>query len=104
MILMSINSASPLAMIWLYAIVMGLGIGSWLPTLSMLTSTSFGLAHYGAIFGMITFDQLVGTATGPLMAGFMYDAMNTYRLAFTILAALYVVAIPAILLVHRLSY
>ena len=88
-------------MIWLYAIVMGLGVGSWLPTMSMLTSTSFGLVHYGAIFGMITFAQQVGTATGPLMAGFMYDATNTYRLAFTILAATYLVAIPAILMMRR---
>ncbi|GAH32130.1 unnamed protein product, partial [marine sediment metagenome] len=30
---------------------MGLGSGSWLPTLSMLVSTNFGLAYYGTIFG-----------------------------------------------------
>jgi hypothetical protein len=35
------------------------------------------------------------------MTGFMYDAMKTYRPAFIILAALYVIAIPTILLVRR---
>ncbi len=100
-VLININSASSMVVIWLYAIVMGLGVGSWLPTISMLTSTNFGVAHYSAIFGIITFAQLVGTATGPLMTGFMYDAMKTYRPAFIILAALYVIAIPAILLVRR---
>ncbi|MFC2016962.1 MFS transporter [Chloroflexota bacterium] len=100
-ILTSVRPASPLAIIWLYAIVMGLGVGGWLPTMSMLISTNFGLASYGAIFGIITLAQNIGTATGPLMAGYMYDAMNTYHWAFLIFLALYTAAIPAILAVRR---
>jgi len=100
-ILISVGPASPLSIIWLYAIIFGLGVGSWLPTMSMLISTNFGLASYGAIFGMINLAQSIGTATGPLMAGFMYDAMNTYHEAFIIFLILYIVAIPAILAVRR---
>jgi len=80
---------------------MGFGIGSWLPTLSMLSSTNFGLASYGAIFGIMNATQRIGTAIGPIMAGYMYDAMNTYRWAFIIFLALYLIAIPAILVVRR---
>ena len=93
--------ASPLAIIWLYAIMMGLGIGSWLPTMSMLTSTSFGLASYGAIFGVVNLAESIGAATGPLMAGYLYDITNTYHWAFTIFLALYAIAIPAILVLRR---
>jgi len=100
-ILMSVQPVSPLAIIWLYAIVMGLGGGGWLPTMSMLISASFGSASYGAVFGMVIFAQSIGIATGPLMAGYMYDTMNTYHWAFIILSALYIVAIPAVLAVRR---
>lgn len=100
-ILISIRPASPLAIIWLYAIMMGLGIGSWLPTMSIITSTNFGLASYGAIFGAVSVAHAIGSATGPLMAGAMYDSMNTYYWAFVIFIALYLIAIPAILAVRR---
>jgi len=100
-ILMSVRPASPLAILWLYAIVMGLGIGGWLPTLSMLISTNFGLVSYGAIFGMITLAQSIGAAAGSLMAGYMYDSMGTYHWAFIIFLALYVVAIPTALAIRR---
>jgi MFS family permease len=100
-ILMSVKPASPQAAIWLYAVIMGLAIGSWMPSMSMLISTTFGLSSYGSIFGMITLFQLIGTATGPLVAGYMYDAMNTYYWAFSTFLALTAVSIPAILAVRR---
>jgi len=92
---------SPPAILWLYAIVMGLGIGGWLPILSILISTNFGLVSYGAIFGMITLAQSIGASAGSLMAGYMYDAMGTYHWAFIIFLALYVVAIPTALVIRR---
>ncbi len=100
-ILMNIGPESSLAILWFYAIIMGLGQGGWLPSMSMLTSTNFGLASYGTIFGMLALIQSIGDATGPLMAGYMYDAMNTYHLAFIISIILCVVAIAAILMVRR---
>ena len=99
--LMNVGPASPMAMVWLYALTLGLSVGSWLPTMSMLVSTSFGLACYGAIFGVVNFIQNMGTGSGPLMAGYLYDSMHTYHWAFVIFAALYAIAIPAILLVRR---
>ena len=90
-----------MTMIWAAALLMGFGAGSWLPTMSLLVSRSFGLAFYGAVFGGINLAQSLGTATGPLLAGMMYDQMGTYRWAFILFAALYVIAIPAVLLVRR---
>jgi len=100
-ILMSVRPASPVVIIWLYAIVMGLASGGWLPTMSILISANFGLASYGALFGIVTLAQSAGTATGPLMAGYMYDAMNTYHWAFIIFLIPYAVAILAVLAVRR---
>jgi len=100
-IFIRIGPTSPTAMILLYAIVMGIGAGSWLPTASMLTSTNFGLANYGAIYGVVNLFIYIGVATGPLMAGHMYDATGTYHWAFIIFLALYAISIPAILVSRR---
>jgi len=99
--LINIGPASSRAIIWLYAIVMGLGSGGWLPIMSMLVSSTFGLASYGTIFGMVTFAEQTGTATGPLTAGYMYDTMNTYHWAFIIFLLLCIVATATILGVRR---
>ena len=88
-------------MIWLYAILLGLGVGGWMPTMSMFTSTSFGLASYGVIFGMIAFAHSIGCGFGPLFAGYMYDTMGTYHWAFIIFVILLIVAILTILAVRR---
>jgi len=100
-IFMSVKPTSPLAIIWLYAIILGLGAGGWLPTMSMLINTNFGLTSYGAIFGMITLVQSVGGAIGPPFGGYLYDAMNTYHWAFIIFLVSFAAAIPAVLSVRR---
>jgi len=100
-ILMCIRSTSQMPIIWLYSIVLGLGAGGWLPTMSMLTNIYFGLKSYGAIFGMISLAQGIGGAIGPYFAGYMYDSVNTYRWAFSIFLATFGVAIFAVLLVRH---
>ena len=100
-ILLQLKPDSPVALIWTYALLMGFGAGSWLPTMSMLVSRSFGLKHYGAVFGVVNFAQSIGTAIGPLVAGMMYDSMGTYHWAFVLFATLYAISLPAVLLVRR---
>jgi len=99
LVLLNVHAGSPLAVIWTASLVLGLGNGSWLPTMSLLVSTSFGLASYGAVFGAITLLQNAGLATGPLFAGMMYDTTGTYYVALAIFAGLYAISIPSILLV-----
>jgi len=100
-VLLQLRSDSPMALIWAYALLMGFGSGSWLPTMSMLVSRSFGLKYYGAVFGVVNLAQSIGTATAPLVAGMMYDSMGTYYWAFVLFTALYVISLPAVLLVRR---
>jgi MFS family permease len=100
-ILMFIGSTSPLAIIWLDALIFGLGAGGWLPTMSMLISRNFGLASYGTIIGMVSLLQAIGGAAGPLLSGYMFDTTNTYYWTFIVFLCLYAVAIPAVLAVRR---
>jgi len=101
LMLINISAKSPAWLIWLYAILMGFGTSSWLPTLSMLTSTTFGLHHYGSIFGMLSFFQILGAASGPLLAGYLYDITGNYHLAFIIILGLVLLSIPLVIAVRR---
>ena len=100
-ILLTVSPASPAAILWLYAVIMGLGVGSWLPTMSMLVSTNFGLGAYGAIYGVISLSMSFGSSTGPLTAGYIYDATGSYHGAFNLFFILYIVAIITVLAVRR---
>ncbi|MFH1491697.1 MAG: MFS transporter [Pseudomonadota bacterium] len=101
MILMMIGPASSLFILWCYAVVMGFGAGSWLPSMSMLVSTNFGMASYGAIFGAVTLAHNIGVSTGPLFAGYIYDITSGYHWAFIVFIFLYGCSIPSMLLLRR---
>jgi len=101
LILMSIKPDSPVFLIWLYAILLGLGVGSWLPAMSMTTSTTFGLASYGTIFGVINLSSMLGGAAGPLVAGLIFDANKNYFWSFITSFCFYAVSLPSIMLVRR---
>ena len=101
LLLLTVRADSPLAVIWIYALLLGLGVGAWLPTLSMLGSTNFGLLYYGAVFGALNLAQSMGTSTGPLFSGLVHDVTGSYVGAFTTAAVLLAIAIPTVLLVKK---
>jgi len=100
-VFMNISSATPMGIVWTYAILMGLGMGGWATNTAMLVSTNFGLASYGAIYGMLRLPTSLATASGPLIAGLIYDFRDSYRLFFVISLILHFVAIAAVLMVRR---
>ena len=100
-ILLMVNSSSPSWLIWLYGIIMGLGIGGGMPTMTMLVITNFGLVSYATIFGMLNFFQSSGAAIGPMFAGYIYDELGSYHWAFIIIAIAVALAIPLNLAVRR---
>lgn len=100
-VLMTLKADSPSAMIWLYAILMGLGMGGSVPAMPMLVSSNFGLASYGTIYGTVSLVNGLALGLGPLAAGQMFDAMHTYYWAFLVFVALFVLGIPLMLAVRR---
>ncbi len=100
-IIINTSRTTPITTMWLYAVIMGLGMGHNVPTLSMLVSTNFGLASYGVIYGMANMIQNLGGSPAPTIAGYMYDATHTYHQAFIVFAIVTAVAVIAILAVRR---
>lgn len=100
-LLFCIKPDSPPFILWLYVILYGLGVGCWLPTMSIITRTSFGTIAYAQIFGVASLFRTLGVALGPLIGGYLFDITDTYQWTFMIYASLYLISIPAIIAVHR---
>jgi MFS family permease len=100
-ILTQINADTSPGLIWVFSVILGTGVGGWMPGMSLLTSSNFGLLAYGTIFGALNAFQSIGAAVAPVFMGYMYDSRGTFTLAFVIIAVLVALGIPAILGIHR---
>lgn len=100
-ILVGITPTSPLFIVWLYAAMFGLGVGSWLPAVSMNTSVNFGLKAYGAVFSFYNMLFMLTNGVSPLIGGYIFDMTGSYYLAFQLCFILYAISIPCMLLVRQ---
>jgi MFS family permease len=76
-----------------FAIVFGFGYGGLVAIFPLVAAELFGLVSYGAVFGTVMFGGSIGGSIGPVLVGWIFDAFNTYNLAFTIIAVIAVVAL-----------
>ena len=74
--------------LYLFAAVYGFAHGSCDVPLSPLVASLFGLRSHGLIFGVIGSGFAIGSAVGPLVAGYIFDATNSYQVAFLICAVI----------------
>lgn len=60
------------------AALLGLTVGGEIDVIAYLTTRQFGLRKYGTIYGSMTAAMNVGTATGALLAGTIFDWQGSY--------------------------
>ncbi|HZN85320.1 MAG TPA: MFS transporter [Burkholderiales bacterium] len=70
-----------------YAVLLGLGYSVTASLIPAMVSDRFSGPHFGAIVGMGLLGSAAGSALGPWMAGAIFDATGSYRIAFAIAAA-----------------
>jgi MFS transporter, OFA family, oxalate/formate antiporter len=70
------------------AVLFGFGIGGLLTLPQVAFAIYFGRTHYGAIRGLALPAQVVGQASGPLLAGVMHDVTGSYHAALLVFAGL----------------
>ncbi|UCH87540.1 MAG: MFS transporter [Dehalococcoidia bacterium] len=85
----------------LYLMFFAPGWGGSISVRPALQAEYFGLRAFGGIQGLMFFVGSVGSFTGPIFAGAIYDALDSYRLAFLILALAVLAAVPAVLMAER---
>lgn len=75
--------------------------GGMYPLRAALQGEYFGRKNFGGIAGLFNNFALLGTMTGPVFGGWMFDVQGDYRTGFLIVAALNVVGTLIMLAVRR---
>jgi MFS family permease len=87
--------------LWLYGILLGLGLGGWAPNTATLAANYFGMKQYGSILGTIHFMFMLGEAVGPAIVGRVYDQAGTYHTVLITISILCAAAIPLIIIIRK---
>jgi MFS family permease len=85
-------SAESFAASLVAACIYGFGYSGMSPLRTFALSTALGSASFGAATGVLRIVELPLVISASPLAGFIYDATGSYRLAFLILAGLMAVA------------
>lgn len=78
--------AEQLWMFYLFAILFGLSYGGEVPLMPLLIGQFFGLKAVMALVGVTMASSRAGGALGAWMGGAVFDATNSYTVAFIIAA------------------
>ncbi|MBI4283713.1 MAG: MFS transporter [Chloroflexi bacterium] len=73
---------------YLFAALYGMGHGASFSLLSPMVAGMFGLGTLGTILGVILFIGTFGSLISPTLAGWLFDTMGNYQLAFGLALAL----------------
>lgn len=93
--------AQDLWMLYLFALVYGFAFGGMSPVIAALVSDTFGLGRIGVILGLLEIGFGVGAAIGSAMGGLIFDARDSYSLAFLLGAVAMLVVTLLISLIRR---
>ncbi len=90
-------------MFYLFAVIFGFAYGGYAALVSLSVAEFFGLASLGVILGTIILGISIGAATGPVLAGRIFDITGSYQQAFLVCAALSMIAIVLALLLRPIT-
>jgi len=85
-------------LIILFLLTYGPGFGAPIPLRPALQADYFGTRSFGTIMGVMSLVSMVGGLVSPIVAGWIFDITESYRLAWQIFALVTIPAIPLILL------
>lgn len=83
--------------LYLGTFIFGLTMGSIIMMQSLITAECFGMISFATVSGLMGMFVAVGSAIGPAMAGMIFDATQSYYVAFTLFAGVSLMAAVAIL-------
>ncbi len=89
--------AEPMYMVYLFAVLFGVGFGGGVPLDPAVRAEYFGRAAFAKIGGSMAPMYMIAGITGPLLAGHIFDITGTYRLVFAAMAMLQIIAAVVIL-------
>ena len=70
------------------AIALGFAVGAEVDLIGYYTARYFGLAHYGAIYGLQYSVFIFGAGVSPILIGYIWDVTGNYDLGLMFAAVL----------------
>ena len=77
-VLLWLQIAAKLWMLYLFAVFYGLAHGGFFTSFSPIVAEFFGIKSHGVLFGITMFCGTFGGALGPVIAGYIFDATGRY--------------------------
>ncbi|MFC1957771.1 MFS transporter [Chloroflexota bacterium] len=81
-----------------FLLTYGPGYGGVIPVRPALQADYFGTKNFGTIMGLMATIGMVGGLASPVVAGWIFDTMGSYNLAWKLFALITLPAIPLVLL------
>ena len=91
--LLAIPFTENILFIYILLCLYGFSHGGHFTIAPFIIAENFGLKNLGAIFGKITFFGAIGSVTGPIVAGAIFDLTQSYYYAFLFVGALALISI-----------
>ena len=90
--LIILMNADSISMTFSYAVLAGFTRPATFPLAAIVWADYFGRKHLGTIQGMIQPFLLLAQAGGPLLVGVLFDWLDGYTVAFSVIIGLYLMA------------
>ena len=87
----------------LFAVMLGMGMGGFMPIRSPIIREYFGTQNFGTILGLTSVFITIGAVMSPPLAGWVYDTWGTYDPAWLVLGCLAMIGALVILLLPAAS-
>ena len=100
-VLVVVAFPSDIKMVYLFAVLFGIGFGGTSPLATSIRGDYFGRANFGKILGISSVPMNLLLLGAAPFAGYMYDINGNYNLAFQILAGLNFVGASLLLLAKK---
>lgn len=88
----------PLVLLTVGVVCVGLAGGGILPMMGLIHGARFGLASFGRVMGLVML-TITLSATGPILAGWIFDLTGSYDTAFVLFLGLF---LPGVVLMRWL--
>jgi MFS family permease len=95
--------ADSLWMLYLFAAIYGLAHGGFFTAISPIVAEMFGIGSHGALFGIVVCFGTIGGASGPILAGYIFDIAGSYHWAFWLITLLSAAGLGLILMLKPIS-
>lgn len=90
-------------MLYLFGAIFGFAYGGIVTIQSPILAELFGLSSHGAILGVISFSSTLGSAIGPVLAGWTFDVTGSYNQVFLVCATMAVIGLILTLFLAKAS-